>query len=105
MAKGKKNVKVKKEKGAKAKEKAKKIQSIYVVENGRLVRNRMTCPKCGAGYYMAMHYDRRTCGNCNYTQFLDRNGNVRGKTRMRRRRPRRIRRPVPSTTTTTRDRK
>src|SRR3989344_5129984 len=28
-----------------------------------------TCPKCGAGVYLAIHKDRETCGKCGYTEF------------------------------------
>ncbi len=32
------------------------------------VKNR-ECPKCGAGYYLAEHKNRRSCGKCSYTEF------------------------------------
>ena len=28
-----------------------------------------TCPKCGAGVFMAEHKDRHHCGKCSYTEF------------------------------------
>jgi ribosomal protein S27AE len=28
-----------------------------------------TCPKCGAGFLMAEHGNRRACGKCGYTEF------------------------------------
>ena len=28
------------------------------------------CPKCGPGYSLANHKNRKTCGNCGYTEFL-----------------------------------
>ncbi len=30
---------------------------------------RRTCPKCGAGIFMAEHKDRHHCGKCSYTEF------------------------------------
>lgn len=27
-----------------------------------------SCPKCGAGTFLAEHKDRRTCGKCNYME-------------------------------------
>lgn len=30
---------------------------------------RKTCPKCGAGVFLAQHKDRLSCGNCSYTEF------------------------------------
>lgn len=28
-----------------------------------------SCPKCGAGTFMAEHTDRYHCGNCGYTRW------------------------------------
>lgn len=42
---------------------------MWSVENGKVVRNRKSCPKCGPGVFMADHYDRQSCGKCGYTQF------------------------------------
>ncbi|MFH0874823.1 MAG: 30S ribosomal protein S27ae [archaeon] len=42
-----------------------KINTLYV--KGK-AQNR-TCPKCGAGVFMADHKDRITCGKCSYTEF------------------------------------
>ena len=36
----------------------------YKVEGDKLV-----CPKCGPGVFMATHKDRVSCGNCGYTEF------------------------------------
>jgi len=41
----------------------------YEVKDGKLVRKRKECPKCGAGVFMAEHADRRSCGRCGYTEF------------------------------------
>ncbi len=34
------------------------------------VEKRKTCPKCGAGVFMAKHKDRYSCGACHYTEFI-----------------------------------
>ncbi|HHF55692.1 MAG TPA: 30S ribosomal protein S27ae [Thermoplasmatales archaeon] len=41
----------------------------YEVADGKIVRKRKECPKCGPGVFMAEHKDRRSCGNCGYTEF------------------------------------
>ncbi len=42
--------------------------SYYKVEGNSLKRKK-SCPKCGAGVFMAEHKDRAHCGNCGYTEF------------------------------------
>lgn len=52
------------------KQKNKQSQSwYYKIEENRIIRLRNHCPKCGAGYFLAEHKDRLTCGSCNYTEF------------------------------------
>ncbi|MEX2682836.1 MAG: 30S ribosomal protein S27ae [Candidatus Sigynarchaeota archaeon] len=64
---------------APAKKKVKGVpKKIYAVQGNKLTRTKTECPKCGTGYFMAVHYNRRTCGKCSYTQFTDKDGNVRG---------------------------
>lgn len=42
----------------------------YIKVNGTdLVRNYESCPKCGPGFFLAIHSNRKTCGRCGYTQF------------------------------------
>jgi small subunit ribosomal protein S27Ae len=41
---------------------------LYKLDNGKLVRERKFCPKCGPGTFMAEHKDRLTCGKCGYTE-------------------------------------
>jgi len=40
-----------------------------VDENGKITRLRRECPNedCGAGVFMASHFDRQYCGKCNLT--------------------------------------
>ncbi|HEC76667.1 MAG TPA: 30S ribosomal protein S27ae [Thermoplasmatales archaeon] len=44
-------------------------REIYEIEGEKVVRKRKECPKCGPGIFMAEHSDRRSCGNCGYTEF------------------------------------
>ncbi|HME55187.1 MAG TPA: 30S ribosomal protein S27ae [Candidatus Lokiarchaeia archaeon] len=60
------------------KQKKKVTKKLYEVSNGKISRLRPECPRCGNGFYMAVHYNRRTCGQCSFTQFTDKDGNVRG---------------------------
>lgn len=41
---------------------------LYKIENGKIVRSRPFCPRCGPGVFMADHGDRYYCGRCGYTQ-------------------------------------
>ncbi|PCN51158.1 30S ribosomal protein S27ae [Candidatus Geothermarchaeota archaeon ex4572_27] len=47
-----------------------KVWTFYKVENGKLIRLRKFCPRCGPGVYLAQHPDRLACGKCGYTEFL-----------------------------------
>ncbi len=42
----------------------------YKIDGDQLVRIKQECPECGAGYFMAEHQNRLTCGNCYTTQWL-----------------------------------
>ena len=44
-------------------------RTFYKVEGGRLERLRASCPKCGAGVFLAKHSNRVSCGRCGYTEF------------------------------------
>ena len=68
MGKKKKNSN-KKGKKAPKKTKSSKKYTKYKVENGKVTRTGKTCPKCGAGVFLAEHNDRLSCGRCHYTEF------------------------------------
>ncbi|EFD93105.1 MAG: Ribosomal protein S27a [Candidatus Parvarchaeum acidophilus ARMAN-5] len=53
----------------KKKQKSNEIWKLYKVEKGVLTRTNSTCPKCGAGTFLANHGDRLTCGHCGYSEF------------------------------------
>ncbi|MEM3122764.1 MAG: 30S ribosomal protein S27ae, partial [Nitrososphaerota archaeon] len=40
----------------------------YSVEDGKVVKALLSCPRCGAGFFMAEHSTRYTCGHCGYTK-------------------------------------
>jgi len=42
---------------------------LYEAKGDSLTRKRLSCPKCGPGYFMAKHGNRTTCGNCGYCEF------------------------------------
>lgn len=44
-------------------------KDFYKLEDGKLVRTKKHCPKCGPGVFMAEHGDRVSCGRCGYTEF------------------------------------
>ena len=43
--------------------------SYYEISGEELKRNRKSCPKCGAGVFMANHKNRSSCGKCKYTEW------------------------------------
>ncbi|MGQ0798401.1 MAG: 30S ribosomal protein S27ae [Methanobacteriota archaeon] len=44
-------------------------RTLYKVDGDRIVRTRTSCPKCGAGVFLAVHEGRVSCGRCGYTEF------------------------------------
>ncbi len=44
-------------------------RELYEIADGKLIRKRKSCPKCGPGVFLAEHEDRYTCGKCGYTEF------------------------------------
>ncbi len=41
----------------------------YKVENGKLIKTKRECPKCGVAVFMAEHKDRYSCGKCSFSEF------------------------------------
>lgn len=41
----------------------------YEINNGKVVRNKKNCPRCGDGVFLAEHKNRFYCGKCGYTEF------------------------------------
>ncbi len=46
-----------------------KKSSAYKIVEGKIVRIKKTCIKCGSGVFMAEHKNRSSCGLCGYTVF------------------------------------
>lgn len=45
--------------------------TVQVDENGKITRLRRECPRCGAGVFLAQHFDRVYCGKCATTFVFD----------------------------------
>jgi len=63
-----------KKKKVKQKEKKKRVRrknknQLWIIKDGKVVRTNRECPRCGAGVFMAQHYNRLSCGKCGYTRF------------------------------------
>ena len=43
----------------------------YKVESDKVVRMKKSCPRCGAGTFLADHKRRLYCGKCHYTEFIE----------------------------------
>lgn len=56
--------------GKKAAAKAKGIAAYYTISGDKVTRNHKICSRCGKGVYMSDHKDRRTCGKCGLTEFI-----------------------------------
>lgn len=52
-----------------AKKKLKGRWSLYEKSGDKLTRKNKSCPKCGAGTFMAKHSNRMYCGLCHYSEF------------------------------------
>ena len=55
-------------KGKEKKGKSYVYASSYEVSGDSLKRISKSCPKCGTGFFMAAHKDRRSCGKCGYME-------------------------------------
>jgi small subunit ribosomal protein S27Ae len=53
---------------APVKKKSYKYSANYEVSGTSVKRKKKSCPKCGAGVFLAEHKDRRTCGKCSYME-------------------------------------
>ena len=47
-----------------------KVYEYYKVDGDKVTRTRKNCIRCGKGVYMSEHKDRRTCGKCGDTEFI-----------------------------------
>ncbi len=44
-------------------------RTFFKIDGARIDRMRQSCPKCGAGVFLAQHAGRVSCGRCGYTEF------------------------------------
>ncbi|HID26552.1 MAG TPA: 30S ribosomal protein S27ae [Methanosarcinales archaeon] len=45
------------------------VHKFYEIRGDKIKKIRQTCPRCGAGVFLAKHKNRHTCGKCGYTKF------------------------------------
>jgi len=45
------------------------ISKYYEIQEGKIIRKRKFCPRCGPGVFLAEHKDRYSCGKCGYTEY------------------------------------
>ncbi len=57
------------DKKAKKPQKPVQLWKLYEAKDSSVSRKNKFCPKCGAGFFLAAHKNRITCGNCGYTEF------------------------------------
>jgi small subunit ribosomal protein S27Ae len=56
--------------GKKAEAKATGIAAYYKITGDKVARTHKICSRCGKGVFMSEHKDRRTCGKCGLTEFI-----------------------------------
>ena len=64
-----KKIRERREKKPARKRSAVKQHKLYKIEGEKIASIRKTCPKCGAGVFLAEHKDRVSCGKCGYSEF------------------------------------
>lgn len=47
---------------------AKARVGFYEIKGDTLARTHRACPKCGPGWFLAEHANRRSCGHCGYME-------------------------------------
>ena len=47
-----------------------KKYSHYNTKDGKVIKTRRHCPRCGPGVFLADHKTRFYCGRCHYTEFV-----------------------------------
>ena len=51
-----------------SKRKPSQLWKAFSASGGKLERKNKSCPKCGAGVFMAKHKNRNTCGKCGFME-------------------------------------
>ncbi len=50
--------------------KATGIAAYYKISGDKVIRTHKICSRCGKGVFMSEHKNRRTCGKCGLTEFI-----------------------------------
>lgn len=56
--------------GKKAEAKVTGVSAYYKISGDKVTRTHKICSRCGKGVYMSEHKNRRTCGKCGLTEFI-----------------------------------
>jgi small subunit ribosomal protein S27Ae len=56
--------------GKKTESKATGIAAYYKLSGDKVTRTHKVCSRCGKGVFMSEHKNRRTCGKCGLTEFI-----------------------------------
>ena len=46
------------------------VYKYFKIDGTKAVKTRKICSRCGKGVFMSEHKNRRTCGKCGLTEFL-----------------------------------
>ncbi|MBU5678826.1 MAG: 30S ribosomal protein S27ae [Candidatus Aenigmarchaeota archaeon] len=49
---------------SKCKHRKVQIWKFYEVKDGKVIRKKESCPRCGTGTFLATHKNRKFCGRC-----------------------------------------
>jgi small subunit ribosomal protein S27Ae len=52
------------------KTKTSEIAAYYKISGDKVTRTHKICSRCGKGVFMSEHKNRRTCGKCGLTEFI-----------------------------------
>lgn len=46
------------------------VYKYFKIDGTKAIKTRKICSRCGKGVFMSEHKNRRTCGKCGLTEFL-----------------------------------
>jgi small subunit ribosomal protein S27Ae len=46
------------------------VHKYYKVSGDKVERTKRECSRCGKGVFMSNHKNRRSCGKCGFTEFV-----------------------------------
>jgi small subunit ribosomal protein S27Ae len=56
--------------GKKTEAKATGVAAYYKIAGDKATKTHKICSRCGKGVFMSEHKNRRTCGKCGLTEFI-----------------------------------